>query len=226
MSKSNGNGKHNRNAQRIMEENLALMTRKSEDYSRDNIALTGQSGVAARAMDKVARLVNLTNSGQIPNFETLEDTFRDLFNYAVIGQMMARGEWERSTSMVYLAGAIDAVELEEAAMWRIKATAMFNKKGLSCYNPASAFGLAKQKPSEVISRINRFALLSCHVMLAHLPDGQRCFGTIREVEYARANGKRVVVVASKALLQHVEAYDLEIVHTIEDAVVRISGDAS
>jgi hypothetical protein len=43
--------------------------------------------------DKIARINNLTDSGSDAKHESLEDSFKDLANYAIIGMMVLRGKW-------------------------------------------------------------------------------------------------------------------------------------
>jgi hypothetical protein len=44
--------------------------------------------------DKLARLNNLLDTGDTPKYESLEDTLLDLANYAIIGLLVQRGQWE------------------------------------------------------------------------------------------------------------------------------------
>ena len=53
------------------------------------------NGLLVRMHDKMARLENLTSKSQAnPNYESIEDTLMDLANYAIIGLMVQRGQWE------------------------------------------------------------------------------------------------------------------------------------
>lgn len=86
-------------AQRIQRENLALMVKKNTDYSGnrgDNITRTGLYGVSVRLLDKVERLLNLTDPAnkKKPNFESIRDTFKDVSNYGLIGMLLESGEWQ------------------------------------------------------------------------------------------------------------------------------------
>lgn len=66
---------------------------KREDYGTLNIKITGRYGLAVRMQDKVSRLLNLSRPGAgVPHVaETLEDTYRDLAGYALIG--LVPGGW-------------------------------------------------------------------------------------------------------------------------------------
>jgi hypothetical protein len=44
--------------------------------------------------DKLARINHLLDSGLEPNYESLEDSFIDLANYAIIAILVQRGKWE------------------------------------------------------------------------------------------------------------------------------------
>ena len=61
-----------------------------------NLLIEGQKGVVTRLTDKVARLRNLLSNtgdgnGKTPNFESIMDTFGDIANYGIIGQLMQEG---------------------------------------------------------------------------------------------------------------------------------------
>lgn len=75
-------------------ENIILFDRKQSDYGPGNIADFGIVGVVIRANDKMNRLKNLIGKKRRrPNNESIEDTFRDLSNYGIIGMMVEKGEW-------------------------------------------------------------------------------------------------------------------------------------
>jgi hypothetical protein len=52
------------------------------------------NGLRVRMHDKLARLNHLVDKGDTPNYETVEDTLVDLANYAIIGLLVQRGQWE------------------------------------------------------------------------------------------------------------------------------------
>jgi len=78
---------------------------KNSDYSQANILGTGQIGVATRLWDKTCRLLSLTgfNIGiDVPltftkprkaKNESLHDTYLDLANYAIIGEILLEDLW-------------------------------------------------------------------------------------------------------------------------------------
>jgi hypothetical protein len=88
---------------------------KREDYGTQNIAITGGYGLAVRLQDKVSRLLNL-EGGETPNFESLDDTYRDIIGYAMIGLVpqgwgLSRGKWE-ITEMVTEVEVVEVTEWE------------------------------------------------------------------------------------------------------------------
>jgi hypothetical protein len=81
----------------IMAQLEQLMLRKHADYGPMNIAGApggAMNGLRVRMYDKLARLNNLVDTGDTPNYESIEDTLIDLANYAIIGLLVQRGQWE------------------------------------------------------------------------------------------------------------------------------------
>lgn len=75
-----------------------LLLSKHKDYGPRNIADApggAINGLRVRMHDKLARLNNLVDSGADPKHESLEDTFKDIANYGVIGLLVLRGDWDR-----------------------------------------------------------------------------------------------------------------------------------
>ena len=70
-----------------------LLDRKNRDYGPGNISAFGEQGVIVRVNDKVERLKTLVWGGKHPQHEKVEDTWKDLTNYGVIGLMCHRGDW-------------------------------------------------------------------------------------------------------------------------------------
>jgi len=75
--------------------NALLMDRKQQDYGPRNISGFGTFGVTVRMNDKMERLKTLFNRGRRARAvnESIEDTFRDISNYAIIALMIERNEW-------------------------------------------------------------------------------------------------------------------------------------
>lgn len=80
----------------IADTNVALLLRKHRDYGPKNISLSpggALNGLRVRMHDKLARINHLIDSGAEPENESLIDSFMDLGNYALIAQLVIRGEW-------------------------------------------------------------------------------------------------------------------------------------
>jgi hypothetical protein len=85
-------------AQKIYDELLALLVRKQIDYGPLNVwnAPGGATnGLMVRISDKIERLKNLIYKQIKPNNESLEDSFVDIANYAIIALMVQRGVWAK-----------------------------------------------------------------------------------------------------------------------------------
>jgi len=82
----------------IMDEIGNLLITKQADYGPGNInnAFGGPiNGLLVRIGDKFERLKNLFKSGEKPKYESIEDSFKDMANYAVIALMIQRGTWPK-----------------------------------------------------------------------------------------------------------------------------------
>ena len=74
-----------------------LLLSKHRDYGPKNISLApggAINGLRVRMHDKLARINNLFDSGANPQHESLEDSFKDMANYAIIGLLVLRGQWD------------------------------------------------------------------------------------------------------------------------------------
>lgn len=92
------------NLEEILEELKSIMVRKHQDYGPNNIAHApggAMNGLIVRMHDKMTRLENLTYKRDTPNYESIEDTFVDLANYAIIGLLVQRGQWEGADAGVH-----------------------------------------------------------------------------------------------------------------------------
>lgn len=80
---------------------------KCADYSPANCLITGEMGVLVRVADKIMRLLTLAGfkvkieapaefvAPKDANFESSEDSWRDLANYGVIDLLLRQGFWGR-----------------------------------------------------------------------------------------------------------------------------------
>ena len=74
----------------VMGELRELMINKQRDYGHSNITDFGEYGVFVRLNDKVCRLKNLLGKKE-PKNESIEDSWRDTANYAIIALMLRKG---------------------------------------------------------------------------------------------------------------------------------------
>ena len=75
-----------------------LLLSKHKDYGPKNISLApggAINGLLVRMHDKMARLKNLHYNNKSANYESIEDTYKDLSNYAVIALMVLRDKWDK-----------------------------------------------------------------------------------------------------------------------------------
>jgi hypothetical protein len=89
--------KDSKDLQNILLQLTTIMLKKHADYGPMNIAGApggAMNGLRVRMYDKLARLNNLVDTGDTPNYESIEDTLIDLANYAIIGLLVQRGQWE------------------------------------------------------------------------------------------------------------------------------------
>lgn len=71
-----------------------LLIEKQKDYGASNILKFGELGCLVRASDKVERLINLLQNNNEPSNESLEDSWKDLRNYAQIALMVRRDQFD------------------------------------------------------------------------------------------------------------------------------------
>jgi hypothetical protein len=82
----------------VMDEIGNLLITKQQDYGPGNVnnAYGGPiNGLLVRIGDKFERLKNLFKGGTLPKHESVEDSFKDMANYAVIALMVQRGTWPK-----------------------------------------------------------------------------------------------------------------------------------
>ncbi len=75
-----------------------LLISKHRDYGPKNISQApggSINGLRVRMHDKLARINNLIDSGASPEHESLEDSFKDMANYAIIGLLVLRDKWDK-----------------------------------------------------------------------------------------------------------------------------------
>ena len=85
----------------VIDELYALLLSKHHDYGPKNISQSPGgplNGLRVRMWDKLARINNLVEymedtKGFQPQHESLEDSFKDMANYAIIGLLVLQGKW-------------------------------------------------------------------------------------------------------------------------------------
>ena len=82
----------------VYDELMSLLLKKHKDYGPKNISESPGgplNGLRVRMHDKSARINNLIDNKQVPQYESLEDSFKDMANYAIIGLLVLRGKWDK-----------------------------------------------------------------------------------------------------------------------------------
>lgn len=80
------------------EELFDLLISKHRDYGPKNISDSPGgplNGLRVRMHDKLARINNLIDNDAEPEHESLEDSFKDMANYAIIGLLVLRDKWDK-----------------------------------------------------------------------------------------------------------------------------------
>ena len=82
----------------IYDELMSVLLAKHKDYGPRNIADApggALNGLRVRIHDKTARINNLIDKSREPKYESLEDSFKDLANYAIIALLVLRNKWDK-----------------------------------------------------------------------------------------------------------------------------------
>ena len=74
-------------------ENVVVLDRKQRDYGSRNISEFGEMGILMRVWDKICRLKNLMGKETAMN-ESIDDSWLDMANYALIAILVRRGIWK------------------------------------------------------------------------------------------------------------------------------------
>ena len=85
----------------VLKECAEMQTKKSQDYQSEESSVTqamhyrrGVDTIHDVILGKVVRATSLLESGNSPNYESLEDTYKDLINYASFAVSYMRGKME------------------------------------------------------------------------------------------------------------------------------------
>ncbi len=82
----------------VYDELMSVLLKKHKDYGPKNIADApggALNGLRVRIHDKTARINNLLDSQRKAEYESLEDSFKDLANYAIIALLVLRDKWDK-----------------------------------------------------------------------------------------------------------------------------------
>jgi hypothetical protein len=117
----------------VLKKNMEILEKKNADYSSMNLLIEGQKGVVTRLTDKVARLRNLLSKipgdGSTINFESIMDTFGDIANYGIIGQLMQEGGVLPDVRRIMVVGNPVCRDLSESMLERMKAIGIVHMYG-------------------------------------------------------------------------------------------------
>ena len=86
---------------KVLQECAELQSKKSEDYQSDESSVLqamhyrrGVDTIHDIIVGKLMRATSLLESGNNPNFESLEDSYKDMINYASFAVAYMRGKME------------------------------------------------------------------------------------------------------------------------------------
>ncbi|KKK80771.1 hypothetical protein LCGC14_2820160 [marine sediment metagenome] len=102
--------------------------------------------------------------------------------------------------MVYLSGPIDEIsDKERTRGWRERAAHRLGFFGQTAFDPTRAFFNPNMSNAAAVAEVNRCAIRFSVAMLVWLMEPETAFGTIREIEFARARQIPVVIINERNL---------------------------
>ncbi len=72
-----------------------IFIKKYKDYGKENIIEIKELGIAFKITEKLSRLKNILMQNKKPQFEPLEETWKDISIYAIIAILLRRGWFEK-----------------------------------------------------------------------------------------------------------------------------------
>ena len=78
----------------VTQELLDMFLKKHKDYGKGNILSVRELGIALRISEKIERIKHMQANGNKPSNESIEETWIDIANYAVIAILLERGDFE------------------------------------------------------------------------------------------------------------------------------------
>jgi len=84
----------------LITQNLVTFCKKQKDYGPYNVLINNDKKLSMLALtirlhDKIQRILNLLNNDQDPENESIEDSFLDAANYALMSVILSRGRWSK-----------------------------------------------------------------------------------------------------------------------------------
>lgn len=205
---------------RLQAEDKDLLIRKNTAYGNDNLVTAGLPGIATRLLDKASRLATLLKNPTVDvGDESIRDTLRDVSNYGTLGRMLIDGQLNDYPNTVYLAGPLDFAPEEIQVGWRNLAGNVLAQYKVAPITP----NFVPCKTDEARRQVMEICYRTVGVvdmMLAYLPYDVPTLGVIREIEFARHLGQRVVV-ASPWAGKSVFSADLEVFPSVPLALCHI-----
>lgn len=122
--------------------------------------------------------------------------------------------------MVYLAGPVDGITEAEARDWRADVASDY--PNVLFFLPDTAFANVNRTNAQLMNHMNHHAINCSHATLANLSGPGTGFGTVREIEFAAARGRFVVVVDELGRLDKtILVHDLTVVKSMDEGMHKI-----
>lgn len=210
------------------------LKKKFISYGKDSLLIMKQQGVADTVKMKATRLINILETGNELEDNNIEDSWRDLAGWSVLGLMLYWKTYpgqqnannfdhaspSKKVKLVYLAGPIDLCTKEESRDWRKEAINGLNKAGIATFCPAHAFNWSGNTDgAEKVININEIALRSSDAVLINLPEGVQTVGTLIELKMANDLKKHIVIRTDIKKSLYLEPYIKE--ETLEKAIEKV-----
>ena len=70
---------------------LMILDHRHKYYGPKPIQATGEIGIVVRSLDKLFRIEHMMNNNLEDKEDPIEDCYRDLFNYTILGYLLVNG---------------------------------------------------------------------------------------------------------------------------------------
>lgn len=193
---------------RVIEDIEHTLNEKFLAYGKDSVLKPGAQGILDTIKIKVERLESLLDGATPTKDNPIEDSWRDLAGWSVLGSML---HWKifpgminahvqqnrQKIRLVYLAGPIDLSTREESRGWREEVAEAFSKYNLCTYSPAHAFNwVGNDMGAQKLIDINYVALKESDALFLYLPDNAQTVGSLIELKIA-SDLKKPIVICTK-----------------------------